>query len=196
MNRITSALFPLALGLILCSGCMTYSLYDGAPRPEGELGIIKLCVIRDIDGVNLQYLTGHDISVLPGPHSLGLTPDRRKPDADSHTFDIILEAGHVYEGVVGRDKSGSGKPPVIYVMDRTTGAVVARHPALRSASSKKTGPAPEPKVLAATKSSTRPAKPIDPQTLEKLRQLRQMKIDGLITQEEYVRKGNALIGKL
>ena len=56
----TSALIALALGSILCGGCMTYTLYDGPHRPKGELGIVKLGVISSVDGGDLTYLTGHN----------------------------------------------------------------------------------------------------------------------------------------
>ena len=133
MKRTPSALFLLALGMALCSGCMTYTLYDGDKRPTGELGTIKLGVVLAVDGGNLQYITGHDLTVLPGPHSLGLTLDRGSRSAVACAFDIVVEAGHVYVGAVEQDKSGSGKPPVFSVLDKTANLVVARQPPLPSA---------------------------------------------------------------
>ena len=203
----------LTFSLVLCSGCMTYRLYDGDKRPQGELATIKLGVILEIDGGNLQYLTGHNLVVHPGRHSLGLTLKRGKESAVACTFDVTVEAGHVYVGVVEHDLSGSGKPPVLYVKDKTANLVVARHPPLPVARTGKKSIAPAPAILAKaeSKSATRdpipasqsrlPAnsptwrnQPVDPKTLAELRRLRQLKTDGIITNEEYLQRGYALVG--
>ena len=215
MNLRLSSMLSLALGMALCSGCMTYTYYDGDKRPTGELGTIKLGVILAIDGGNMQYITGHDLVILPGPHSLGLTLERGRRSAVACTFDIVVEAGHVYVGVVERDTSGSGKPPVISVVDQTAGLVVARQPPLPSAHSKaksasaapatwtkadrKPGarlPASAPKFLGSTNSPPPRNQPISPETLARLRRLRQLKTEGLITNEEYLQRGYALIAPL
>lgn len=214
MTRRPSLWFLLAWGLILCNGCMTYRLYDGDQRPKGKLGIIKLGVIRDIDEGNFQYLTHHDLAVLPDLYTLGLFIKRGKATDCICSFDVEVEAGHVYQGVVERDKSRSGKPPVVSIVDRTANLVVARYPPLPSASFKIESttvapvqrakadqtpvdgrPPPVPLSLAATPSAPRGGKPpLAPQAIEKLRRLRQRRNEGLITHEEYVRQGNALVG--
>lgn len=114
---------------------MTYTYYDGDERPKGDLGTIQLGVILEIDGGNLRYLAGHDLLVLPGPHELGLTIERGSRSAVACTFAVVVEAGHVYVGVVEQDPSGSGKPPALSVVDRTANLVVARRRPLPSARS-------------------------------------------------------------
>lgn len=210
-----AAMILLALGLILCGGCMTYTLYDGPHRPQGELGILKLGVISGVDGGDLTYLTGHNLAVLPGHHSLSLTIDRRKGTDSIRTFDVIVKAKHVYEGIIERDPSGKGAPPVIAVVDRTANQVVARHPPLlpepSTARPVPASPAPRPKAdhqpetrspdpeaksLRAANSLPRPGKTIEPDVIAQLRMLKKMKNDGLLTHQEYVRLGNALLEPL
>ena len=214
MKRRPSALFLSALAMILCSGCMTYTLYDGDTRPKGELGTIQLGVILAVDGGNLQYIANHDLVVLPGPHALGLTIERGKRSAVACTFDVVVEAGHVYVGVVEQDPAGSGKPPALSVVDKTANLVVARQPPLPSAHSKTRstpavpaelakadrkpgahGPAPAPQFLGSTNAPPpRNHQPIAPETMAELRRLRQLKSEGLITNEEYLERGHALVG--
>ena len=212
MKRRISTLLLLALGLIFCSGCMTYYLYDGERRPQGKTGIIKLGVIRDIDGSNFQYLTGHDLVVLPNRYTLGLLIKRRKTPDSICSFDVQVEAGHVYQGVVEWDKSRNENPPVIYVLDRTANIVVAREPPLppapaedesaliapsrpvqadQNSIAQRSAPVPTPHVTETT--PPRRHAPLDPEKIEELRRLRQLKDGGLITHEEYVRLGKALV---
>ena len=204
--RISTWLLP-ALGLMLCSGCMTYRLYDdNNKRPQGELATVKLGVILEINGGNLQYLTGHNLLVSPGRHTLGLTTQRGRAAEVACTFDVVLEAGHLYAGVVEPDKTGSGMPPVIYVKDKTADVVVARHPPLPTMRAKaRTAKAvPAAPAQAARKSAAPlPASPtprqdmqLDAETLAKLRKLRQLRTDGLITHDEYLRRGHALVDTL
>ena len=124
---------------------------------------------------------------------------------------MIVKAKHVYEGIVERDPSRNGAPPVIAVVDRTANQVVARHPpflpepsTIRSPGSpsphpqadhkpETLGPDPEPKSPRAANPPPHAGKPIDPRVIEQLRTLKKMKNEGLLTQEEYVRLGNALL---
>ena len=191
---------------------MTYYLYSGDRRPQGKPGIIKLGVIRDVNGGNLQYLTGHDLAVLPDLYTLGLLIKRRKTPDSICSFDVQVEAGHVYQGVVEWDKSRNENPPVIYVLDRTANIVVAREPPLppapaedesaliapsrpvqadQNSIAQRSAPVPTPHVTETT--PPRRHAPLDPEKIEELRRLRQLKDGGLITHEEYVRLGKALV---
>ena len=131
MKQRISILIPLALGMVLCGGCMTYTFYDGPKRPITELAIIKFDVISAVDGKDLSYLTGHNLTVLPGRHSLDLSIDPGNESASTCSLDVDVKAQHVYEGIVDRDPSG----PVIAVMDRTDNIIAARHPPLSPAPS-------------------------------------------------------------
>ena len=214
MKHRLSALIPLALGTLLCGGCMTYTLYDGPHRPKGELAIVKLGVILSVDGGDLSYLANHKLAVLPGPHSLGIPIERGREPAFIHSFDVNLKPKHTYEGVIDRDASRKGKILSIAIVDRTDDVIVARHPPLPS-------PRPKPRTAAATpsprtqadpeaavrRSAPKPnslgtadpppkqTPPIPPEVIAKLRQLKRMRDEGLITQEEFSRQGSALIGK-
>ena len=214
MKRRIPALVIGILGISLCSGCMTYTLYEGDKRPPEELATIKLGAITEVDGRNLQYISGHDLVVLPGRHTVGLVIDGGSESAYLCTLDVVVEAEHVYAGQVELDPSGSGARPVIYVVDLTADRVVARKPPLptarNKARAKKATPTPPGKAApplntlapslatntrSATNSLTWRNRPIDPETVKKLRQLRQLKTDGIITNDEYLRRGYALVGQ-
>ena len=167
-------MIPLTLGMVFCGGCMTYTYYDGPQRPKTELAIIKLDVISAVDGKDLSYLTHHNLTVLPGRHSLDLSIDPGKASASTCSLEVNVKAQHVYEGVVDRSPSGR----VLAVMDRTDNIIAARHPPL--------SPAPSIAGL---------VEPIDVAVIGQLRQLKQMKDDDLLAREEYVRLENDLIGR-
>ncbi len=188
----------LTLGLTLGSGCMTYSLYDGEKRPKEELATLALGVIVEVDGQDLQYLTGHDLLVLPGRHKLGLAGDNGKGFPAACIFDVALKAGHVYAGEVKSNPAGKVKSPVISVVDRTADQVVARKPPLPAARAKTRAKAAVPArpARAAQTDNAAPAprgQTLAPETLAELRRLRQLKTDGLITHEEYLQRGHALV---
>ena len=192
---------------------MTYTLYEGDKRPKEELATIKLGAITEVDGRNLQFISGHDLVVLPGRHTVGLVIDGGSESAYRCTLDVVAEAEHVYAGAIAQASPDSGKQPVVSVVDLTTDIVVARKPPLptarNKARAKKVTPtppgkaAPPPDTLApslathtrsATNSLTWHNRPVDPETVDKLRQLRQLKTDGIITHDEYLRRGYALVG--
>ena len=210
MKPSISVLIPMALGLALCGGCMTYTLYDGPHRPTGELAIVKLGAISGVDGGDLTYLTGHDLAVLPGRHALDVTRGRGQNAVVLCTLDVNLKAQHVYEAVVTPKSARDPAPPVVTLVDHTLEQIVARHPPLpqhkvqaRSAtlpppraSTSSPKSAPRAPVLATPPPSAQPrqtSQPMDAAVLQKLRELRQMKDAGLLTREEYVRRGNRLI---
>lgn len=193
---------------------MTYTLYDGDKRPKEELATIKLGAITEVDGRNLQYISGHDLVVLPGRHMVGLVINGGSESAYLCKLNVVVEAEHVYAGAIAQDSPDSGKQPVVSVVDLTADIVVARKPPLptarNKARAKKATPtppgkaAPPPDTLApslaantcsVTNSLTWHNRPIDPETVKKLRQLRQLKTNGIITNDEYLRRGYALVGQ-
>lgn len=189
----------LTLGLALGSGCMTYSLYDGEKRPKEELATLRLGVIVEVDGQDLQYLSGHDLLVLPGRHKLGLAGDGGKGSPATCLLDVALKAGHVYAGEVKPNPAGKGKSPVIAIVDQTADQVVARKPPLPAARAKTRAKAAAPAQPAraaktATGAPARRNQTLAPETLAELRRLRQLKTDGVITHDEYLRRGHALVG--
>lgn len=131
MKTPTILMILLALGMVLCGGCanMHYSYYDGPRLPRTEVGMIKAGVISSIGEKEISYLAGHNIEVLPGSHTLGLSGTARTACGEKLDFHcdlpVEVEAGHAYEGFLDQGVSGGRETYVVGVTDKTANIVVA-----------------------------------------------------------------------